>query len=82
MIPHRVNIGYQKFGPPFSQKQKTSDTAGYFKTALYILTFCILILFLYFKLNNFSITSWFPCVLERMLGWFPILISCHYMLHM
>ena len=26
--------------------------------------------------------SWFPCVLEQMLGRFPILPSCHYMLHM
>ena len=26
--------------------------------------------------------SWFPCVLEQMLGWFPTLPSCHYMLHM
>ena len=26
--------------------------------------------------------SWFPCVLEQMLGWFQILPSYHYMLHM
>ena len=26
--------------------------------------------------------SWFPCVLQQMLGWFQILPSCHYMLHM
>ena len=26
--------------------------------------------------------SWFPWALEQMLGWFPILPSCHYMLHM
>jgi hypothetical protein len=26
--------------------------------------------------------SWFPWVLEQMLGWFLTLPSCHYMLHM
>ena len=26
--------------------------------------------------------SWFPWVLEQMLGWFPTVQSCHYMLHM
>ena len=26
--------------------------------------------------------SWFPCVLEQMLGWFPTVPSCHYMLPM
>ena len=26
--------------------------------------------------------SWFPWVLKQMLGWFPTVPSCHYILHM
>jgi hypothetical protein len=32
--------------------------------------------------HPYTVFAWFPCVLEQMLGWFPTLPSCHYMLPM
>jgi len=56
MITHRVKDGYQNLGSPLHQKQEISDTARCMQTALYVLTFCDLILHLCFNfnLNNFS----------------------------
>ena len=58
MITHGENLEHQNLGTPLHQKQEISNAARCLKTALYILTFHVLVFHLYLNnnLNNFKNT--------------------------
>jgi len=56
MITYRVNIGYQYLGSLLHKQHEISSNARCLETAFYILTFYVLILYIYFNLNYFSDT--------------------------